>query len=79
MLHVAGTGRGDDARIFQVLSTSGDTHLGGHDFDELLINHVAEEFKRQQGIDVRKDQMALQRFQQDDLRKGYATRGPRDD
>ncbi len=50
--------------VFQVLSTSGDTHLGGDDFDEVLINHVAEDFKTQQGIDLRKDAMALQRLQE---------------
>ncbi len=50
--------------VFQVLSTSGDTHLGGDDFDEVLINHVAEDFKSQQGIDLRKDAMALQRLQE---------------
>jgi molecular chaperone DnaK len=50
--------------VFEVLSTNGDTHLGGDDFDEALINHVAEEFKKEQGIDLRKDQMALQRLKE---------------
>ncbi|MDR2115907.1 MAG: molecular chaperone DnaK [Planctomycetaceae bacterium] len=50
--------------VFQVLSTNGDTHLGGDDFDEVLINHVAEQFKAEQGIDLRKDAMALQRLQE---------------
>ncbi|NQT41254.1 MAG: molecular chaperone DnaK [Planctomycetes bacterium] len=50
--------------VFRVISTNGDTHLGGDDFDECLINHVAEEFKREQGIDLRKDVMALQRLQE---------------
>ncbi|MEX0612031.1 MAG: molecular chaperone DnaK [Pirellulales bacterium] len=50
--------------VFRVISTSGDTHLGGDDFDEVLINHVAEQFKREQGIDLRKDHMALQRLQE---------------
>jgi molecular chaperone DnaK len=50
--------------VFQVLSTNGDTHLGGDDFDEVLINHVAEQFKSEQGIDLRKDAMALQRLQE---------------
>jgi molecular chaperone DnaK len=50
--------------VFRVISTNGDTHLGGDDFDEVLINHVAEQFKREQGIDLRKDQMALQRLQE---------------
>jgi molecular chaperone DnaK len=50
--------------VFQVISTSGDTHLGGDDFDEELINYVAGEFKREHGIDLRKDTMALQRLQE---------------
>ena len=48
--------------VFRVISTNGDTHLGGDDFDEALINHVAEKFQREQGIDLRKDHMALQRL-----------------
>ncbi len=50
--------------VFRVISTNGDTHLGGDDFDEVLINHVADEFKNQTGIDLRKDTMALQRLQE---------------
>ncbi len=50
--------------VFEVLSTNGDTHLGGDDFDEVLINHVAEEFKKENGIDLRSDQMALQRLKE---------------
>ena len=50
--------------VFRVISTNGDTHLGGDDFDEVLINHVAEQFKSEQGIDLRKDAMALQRLQE---------------
>jgi molecular chaperone DnaK len=50
--------------VFRVISTNGDTHLGGDDFDQTLINHVADEFKRTQGIDLRKDMMALQRLQE---------------
>ncbi len=50
--------------VFRVISTSGDTHLGGDDFDEVLINHVADEFQKEQGIDLRKDTMALQRLQE---------------
>src|SRR5882724_1149317 len=48
--------------VFEVLSTNGDTHLGGDDWDEALMNHIADEFKKEQGIDLRKDQMALQRL-----------------
>jgi molecular chaperone DnaK len=50
--------------VFEVLATNGDTHLGGDDFDKALIDHVAEEFKRSSGIDVRKDPMALQRLKE---------------
>jgi molecular chaperone DnaK len=50
--------------VFRVISTNGDTHLGGDDFDEALINHVADQFKKEQGIDLRNDQMALQRLQE---------------
>ena len=50
--------------VFRVVATNGDTHLGGDDFDEALINYVAGEFKKEQGIDLRKDQMALQRLQE---------------
>ncbi len=50
--------------VFEVLSTNGDTHLGGDDYDEVLINHVAEEFRKQEGIDLRKDAMALQRLKE---------------
>ena len=63
-LEVAGGGTGDTTKVFQVLSTSGDTHLGGDDFDEVLINYVADEFRKQQGIDLRQDAMALQRLQE---------------
>ncbi len=54
----------DGNKVFEVISTSGDTHLGGDDFDEELINYVADEFKREQGIDLRRDTMALQRLQE---------------
>ena len=50
--------------VFEVLSTNGDTHLGGDDFDEELIKHVAEEFRKKEGIDLRKDPMALQRLKE---------------
>jgi molecular chaperone DnaK len=50
--------------IFEVLATNGDTHLGGDDFDEVLINFVADEFKKDTGIDIRKDAMALQRLKE---------------
>jgi len=48
--------------VFEVHSTSGDTHLGGDDFDKRLVDWLAEEFKREQGIDLRKDRQALQRL-----------------
>jgi len=50
--------------VFEVKATNGDTHLGGDNFDQELIDHVAEEFQKQQGIDVRNDQMALQRLKE---------------
>jgi molecular chaperone DnaK len=50
--------------VFEVLSTNGDTHLGGDDFDQHLIDHLAEEFRKKEGIDVRKDPMALQRLKE---------------
>jgi len=50
--------------VFEVLSTNGDTHLGGDDFDEALIHWVADEFKMSNGIDLRNDQMALQRLKE---------------
>jgi len=48
--------------VFEVLSTSGDTHLGGDDFDKKIVDYLAEEFKKQEGIDLRKDRQALQRL-----------------
>ena len=48
--------------VFEVLSTSGDTHLGGDDFDKKLVDYLAEDFKNKEGIDLRKDKQALQRL-----------------
>jgi molecular chaperone DnaK len=48
--------------VFEVKSTNGDTHLGGDDFDDIIINWLADEFKREEGIDLRRDAMALQRL-----------------
>jgi molecular chaperone DnaK len=50
--------------VFEVKSTSGNTHLGGDDFDQRVIDYVAEEFKKREGIDVRQDRMALQRLKE---------------
>ena len=50
--------------VFRVISTNGDTHLGGDDIDQELINYVADQFKSEQGIDLRQDTMALQRLQE---------------
>jgi molecular chaperone DnaK len=50
--------------VFEVMSTNGDTHLGGDDWDEALIDYLADEFKRQEGIDLRNDSMALQRLKE---------------
>jgi len=48
--------------VFEVLSTSGDTHLGGDDFDKKIVDFLAEKFKKDEGIDLRKDKQALQRL-----------------
>ena len=50
--------------VFEVLSTNGDTHLGGDDWDQRLIEFLAEEFRKKEGIDLKKDPMALQRFKE---------------
>ena len=50
--------------VFEVKSTNGDTHLGGDDFDQRIINWLAEEFQREEGVDLRKDPMALQRLKE---------------
>ena len=50
--------------VFEVLSTNGDTHLGGDDWDQVLIDYLAEEFRKKEGIDIRKDAMALQRLKE---------------
>ncbi len=50
--------------VFEVLSTNGDTHLGGDDFDQVIIDWLAEEFKKEESMDLRKDPMALQRLKE---------------
>lgn len=50
--------------VFEVKGVNGDTHLGGDDWDQVLIDYIADEFKKQNGIDLRKDQMALQRLKE---------------
>ena len=50
--------------VFEVKSTNGDTHLGGEDFDQRVMDYIATEFKKDQGIDIRKDKMALQRLKE---------------
>lgn len=54
----------NSSKVFEVISTSGDTHLGGDDFDQALVNHVATQFQKDNGIDLRKDAMSLQRLQE---------------
>ncbi|EKE74002.1 molecular chaperone DnaK [Gallaecimonas xiamenensis] len=54
----------DGEHTFEVLATNGDTHLGGEDFDNRLINYLVEEFKKEQGVDLTKDQLALQRLKE---------------
>jgi len=50
--------------VFEVKSTNGDTHLGGEDFDIILVNHILDEFKKDSGIDLSKDRMAIQRVRE---------------
>jgi molecular chaperone DnaK len=50
--------------VFEVKSTNGDTHLGGEDFDQRIMDYLAEEFRKDQGIDIRNDKMALQRLKE---------------
>ncbi len=67
VLEVALSGGPDEdksSKVFEVISTNGDTHLGGDDFDQALVNYVAEEFKKENGVDLRKEPMALQRLQE---------------
>ena len=65
VMEVASTGDGDQqSKVFEVISTSGDTHLGGDDFDEALVHYVADSFKKDTGIDLRKEPMSLQRLQE---------------
>ncbi|WP_367680210.1 molecular chaperone DnaK [Candidatus Fukatsuia anoeciicola] len=54
----------DGEKTFEVLATNGDTHLGGEDFDNRLINYLVEEFKKEQGIDLRQDPLAMQRLKE---------------
>ncbi|WP_299022134.1 molecular chaperone DnaK [uncultured Photobacterium sp.] len=51
-------------KTFEVLSTNGDTHLGGEDFDNRMINYLVEEFKKEQGIDLKNDPLAMQRLKE---------------
>ena len=57
-------GKVDAVGVFQVKATNGDTHLGGDDFDQRIIDWITEEFKRDQGIDLKQDRMALQRLRE---------------
>lgn len=54
----------DKEKTFEVLATNGDTHLGGEDFDSRLINYLVHEFKKEQGIDLRNDSLAMQRLKE---------------
>ncbi|TVK91803.1 molecular chaperone DnaK [Shewanella algae] len=54
----------DGDQTFEVLATNGDTHLGGEDFDNRLINYLADEFKKEQGLDLRNDPLAMQRLKE---------------
>ena len=50
--------------VFEVISTNGDSHLGGEDFDQVIVNYLVDEFKKQEGIDVSSDAMAMQRLKE---------------
>ncbi|AVE41071.1 MULTISPECIES: molecular chaperone DnaK [Providencia] len=54
----------DGEKTYEVLATNGDTHLGGEDFDNRLINYLVEEFKKDQGVDLRNDPLAMQRLKE---------------
>lgn len=54
----------DGEKTYEVLATNGDTHLGGEDFDSRMINYLVEEFKKEQGIDLRNDPLAMQRLKE---------------
>ena len=54
----------DGEQTFEVLATNGDTHLGGEDFDNRVINYLVDEFKKEQGIDLRNDPLAMQRLKE---------------
>ncbi|CAI3802864.1 molecular chaperone DnaK [Rheinheimera sp. MM224] len=54
----------DGEQTFEVLATNGDTHLGGEDFDSRVINYLVDEFKKEQGIDLRNDPLAMQRLKE---------------
>ena len=49
--------------VFEVKATAGNNHLGGDDFDERIINHIIETFRKENGIDLSKDKMAMQRLE----------------
>jgi molecular chaperone DnaK len=70
----------DGVANFQVKSTNGDTHLGGDDFDQVLIDYIAEEFKKENGVDLRKDPMAMQRLKDEGEKvKKYLSQQPNAD
>ncbi len=50
--------------VFEVLSTNGDTHLGGDDFDQVIINYLADEFEKKESMDLRNDRTGLQRLRE---------------
>ena len=60
--------------VFEVKSTNGDTFLGGEDFDMRLVNYLADEFQKEQGIDLRRDKLALQRLKEAPRRRRSSCR-----
>ena len=63
--------------VFEVKSTNGDTFLGGEDFDMRLVNYLADEFQKEQGIDLRRDKLALQRLKESAERPRSSSPPPR--
>lgn len=63
--------------VFEVKSTNGDTHLGGDDFDHVLIDYMAEAFKAEHNVDLRKDPMAMQRLKESLPRRRRSNCRPR--
>ena len=60
-----------DDGVFEVLSTNGDTHLGGDDFDQAIINYMLDEFKKTEGVDLSTDKMACLLYTSSNVKRRY--------